>query len=247
VRVVLCRCVVRVTPHSSSDTAMPFFAVFNPLTLSADATRNADDTPPGSPARNLSSRADYHDGYPPIVRQLAALWMYKANIRGAQDARQAIIRRQLGALKEGLLAQEIPLATVNRIKHKVVGSNGISYVARSHHSVMQAAWERVRKVGALDTNAGPPEGRKLRAGCGETCGGVPVDWGWRRGRDACGTFTRLHDTYRHVGLLPAAVAVGRAVVTGQGGITWLGELERFPRSVWHGTHPTCLTYPHVSL
>ena len=60
--------------------------------------------------------------------------MYKANIRGAQDARQAIIRRQLGALKEGLLAQEIPLATVNRIKHKVVGSNGISYVARSHHS-----------------------------------------------------------------------------------------------------------------
>ena len=64
-RVVLCRCVVRVTPHSSSDTAMPFFAVFNPLTLSADATRNADDTPPGSLARNLSSRADYHDSSSP--------------------------------------------------------------------------------------------------------------------------------------------------------------------------------------
>jgi hypothetical protein len=109
------------------------YSVFNPLQLAADANRGVDDTPPGSPARGRSGaepgRPEYAT-YPPIVRQLAALWMYKANIRGAQDVRQLMVQRQLAALREGLLAQEVPERTVDRIKTYVSGAHGIAYVAR---------------------------------------------------------------------------------------------------------------------
>ena len=108
--------------------------MFNPLQLTADAVRGPDDTPPGSPARGRSGAEPGRPHlavYPPIVRQLAALWMYKANIRGAQDARTLIVQRQLAALREGLLAQEVPERTVDRVKTYLSGAHGIAYVARA--------------------------------------------------------------------------------------------------------------------
>lgn len=150
---------------------MPFFSVFNPLQLAVDAARGPNDTPPGSPGRGApgvgAGRPEYAI-YPPIVRQLAALWMYKANIRGAQDARQVLVQRQLAALREGLLAQEIPERTVDRVKTYVSGAHGIAYLANNRVGFFQSDealssskfctvfsgdLSRMRNIGVLDIMA----------------------------------------------------------------------------------------------